>query len=541
MAIGSVAQQLASQNRTLVNIDSGIGNLSSSLTDFVNDQKRSRLDDLEAQQDAARSRQTSAGGASRPTGSIREGFSSGFGLPALAGASFGVGAFLAKGGLKALAGSLLFAASDNVAKYIENETGNGEFADATQRAMEGASLGILFGPKGALIGALGGILITPENAQLLKELGTSISTRATELSTYLSQLGVTLPSVSDMMSSMATGFGDMVKFSTSMVDGDFKKAFTDFDDTAVAIAATAVGAKYGLQASKDRKLRRQGIDPRSIRPAPPPAPAPLTGRDLDANMQNRTKNLSNRQVRKLTEQGFSVNKNTGALTGSDGRILSRDAKNQALKGVGSRTESSTKRLMKAFPRLAKVVPLLGTALSVGSIGSVLLDDSLGQAEKAKRVAGALGGIGGATLGGFVGLLGAPFLGPLAPLAPILGAGLGAYFGDELATAAANWLIGGNPPGQSESVLSSGALTGSADMSNQIQIPDMLKAPSSKGANLQLQNNETKEIQRQVNGGGNTIINAPSSNTSISGGGGGSTMSASDMPFDMHDFLSPYGR
>lgn len=108
-------------------------------------------------------------------------------------------------------------------------------------------------------------------------------------------------------------------------------------------------------------------------------------------------------------------------------------------GTGPKVDIA-KQAASKFPRfgaLSKVatkIPVIGTLLSAGALAAILAGDG-SKEEKVSGVAGLLGGIGGAALGGLVGSLLLPGIGTIA------GALIGGLAGDTLATAFAQWLTG----------------------------------------------------------------------------------------------------
>jgi len=108
-------------------------------------------------------------------------------------------------------------------------------------------------------------------------------------------------------------------------------------------------------------------------------------------------------------------------------------------GIGPKVDIAKQAATK-FPRfgaLSKVatkIPVIGTLLSAGALAAILAGDG-SKEEKVSGVAGLVGGIGGAALGGLVGSLIFPGVGTIA------GALIGGLAGDTLATAFAQWLTG----------------------------------------------------------------------------------------------------
>lgn len=88
----------------------------------------------------------------------------------------------------------------------------------------------------------------------------------------------------------------------------------------------------------------------------------------------------------------------------------------------------------ALSKVATKIPVIGTLLSAGALAAILAGDGTKE-EKVSGVAGLVGGIGGAVLGGALGSLIFPGIGTAA------GAILGGLSGDVLGTALGQWLTG----------------------------------------------------------------------------------------------------
>ena len=131
--------------------------------------------------------------------------------------------------------------------------------------------------------------------------------------------------------------------------------------------------------------------------------------------------------------------------------LNRYAAGTMIKGVkvGGRfkpTAEQTANILEKFPRFGKVLEYagpIGKVISVGILSKILYDVATGATpikEAIPQIAGLTGGIGGAVLGTFLG--GALGLagGPVALLTAIAGGIFGAFGGEMIATAFAQYLL-----------------------------------------------------------------------------------------------------
>ena len=146
--------------------------------------ERRKLKDLEAEREAGKpglfsrmADKISGSGA----GSGGKGFDLGNFLPA--GGLFGAGAALAAALPKFLLGRALPALlakafADQIANYVESQTGSKEIGDAMFRGLQTGAIGLLLGKKIGLIAFLGGALFDEENRKKIE----GILTRLRELS-----------------------------------------------------------------------------------------------------------------------------------------------------------------------------------------------------------------------------------------------------------------------------------------------------------------------------------------------------------------------
>ena len=353
------------------------------------------------------------------------------------GKMFGKG-ILAKAGVFGM-GALL---SDSIGKGIMSLTDNPELAAAGANIVKFGALGSLFGKKYALIGAVAGAMATEENMEILKNIGEGFADRVGEFSQYLVTLGIDIPKIMDgAMATLETRTTQALKAAEAIVAGDFD-ALQDN-----AQGASQVGAIMASQAVKGKTV--QSITRNALTKPETPASAtktPQLSKQERIQLNNKTAaNLSQKKLDALAKKGITVDK--GGMK-QNGKFMSADKMDEALKSVKAPTSTQSKGLLKQLAKFKNLkaalkIPVLGTMISAGSIGMIMANEELTNDEKAAQIAGALGGIGGGLLGTIAGAT----VGSIVPLlgtgvGGLLGGVLGAMSGDYLANQVAQWLLGG---------------------------------------------------------------------------------------------------
>ena len=440
MTIQKLTEEMKGQKKVLGDINTNIQKLANSFTDFNKEASLDRLNRRERERDEKQKnqkekqvqqqrQQESKGSGGGIFSALGIGAGAGFGLA-------GAASIATAGAKRLIAPALLMSTADDVADYLEKNGTDKEGADAVARAMQTGGIGLIFGKKGMIAGALLGAVLTEENQTKLKELGTSIQERGVEIKDYVKELGIVLPSVGTVMNSMAEGFGGILEFSNSIVKGEFKQAFDAFGEASKPILY-AMAAKRGMNVVKgltDKKLEE----------------TKLTKGERQIQQSNFAKNMSDKQIQKMADQGVTVDKKSGVFRGSNGKVLGVDRVSEAFKDAGIKGPSAT---LNKYPRLKmlKMLPI-GRFISVAGISSILANDELSEKEKVAQVAGMFGGIGagaiGGVLGGLLGLIGgggiaSAITGGVGSLAGAIALG---YLGDEAAQMmVANALMGNDKP------------------------------------------------------------------------------------------------
>lgn len=439
MTIQKLTEEMKGQKQVLGDINTNIQKLANSFTDFNKEASLDRLNRRERERDekqknqkekqVQQQQQASKGSGGGIFSALGIGAGAGFGLA-------GAASIATAGAKRLIAPALLMSTADDVADYLEKNGTDKEGADAVARAMQTGGIGLIFGKKGMIAGALLGAVLTEENQTKLKELGTSIQERGVEIKDYVKELGIVLPSVGTVMNSMAEGFGGILDFSNSIVKGEFKQAFDAFGEASKPILY-AMAAKNGMNVVKgltDKKLEE----------------TKLTKSERRIQQSNFAKNMSDKQIQKMADQGITVDKKSGTFKNSKGKFVGVDRVSEAFKDAGIKGPSAT---LNKYPRLKmlKMLPI-GRFISVAGISSILANNELSEKEKVTQVAGMFGGIGagaiGGMLGGLLGLIGgggvlSAITGGVGSLAGAIALG---YLGDEAAQMmVASALMGNDKP------------------------------------------------------------------------------------------------
>lgn len=533
MALSTLADTLRSQNTQLVNINDGISNIDASFSKWFVAQEQARLEDLERQREnaAASGGGGSAGGATGSGGSGGGGGRAG-GMFAGMGAALGLGRLsggLAKAGIFGLTQMM----SETLGNAVAEMTGDNDLGAAAANAAKFGGIGALFGKKFAVLGAVAGAFATPENVEMLGEIGETLGERGKEITDALAGLNIALPSLSDVYKTIADGSNEILQGVNSLLKGDVQ---------GMADNVTGFAAVGGIANAANLKLNKKlaaGKPPTPTNPA-----SAMTKQERIAANNKTASGLSQKKLDALKKQGITVDK--GGLK-KNGKFMSADKMDEALKSVKAPTSGQAKGLSAAMAKYKNFgkfmkLPIVGQLASVGTIGLVLANDDLSNKEKAAEIAGALGGIGGGTLGALAGAtLGTAFLGPLGTAAGgLVGGILGGFSGDYLAQNIAEWMIGGGSEiidtmkditgmgsggASSTASSSSGGLTGA---------PPAIKMPTATGAQIK---DGTTQSQALAGLGGGTTVVAPSSSNVSNSSSTTSLVSGPVMSYDSYDPLS----
>lgn len=555
MSIGTLTEQLQEQNNALLRLNSNLNDLSGSIATMVRNQTDEARRRREAEDDARRAAGAASGsGSGGPSGSGGGGSGSGAGIFGGLGGmgAFGAGAATA-GVLKTVGGiakrgvlaGAMNAAAGVTADFVETQTGSVELGDATHRAMKLGSFGVLFGKRFGVIAGLAGALATEENIEKLKQIGDKLG----PLKDVAVKAFEKLPSMSEVLEKATNGFSGTLDMMNAALSGDLSGMGEASYDTAVL--AAGLGNKRNASAVKGLAAAATGSAPKIS------AAGEFSKSDrLKFNAQT-AKGLSNRKIKALQRQGFSVDKSTGAVS-KGGKFVSADDMDDAFKKSGIKTSTQSKGAKEAIDQLnqkaaskfgrfgkllsiGKRVPILGTLLSTGMIGATLMNEDLSKDEKTAELAKQFGGIGGATLGGILGGLAGsvvPGMGNL--VGGLIGAFGGAVAGEKLAFEAAKMILGED----SEIVEAAKRMDGIGDLgaaggaggAGGTSAGGTTTAPSPTTAiKVTEAANTSNALQSQAPV---VIMDNSNNSTNVSGGGGGGNFSVTST-ISVFDTYDPY--
>ena len=482
MALSILADTLKSQNKQLVNISDGISNIDASFSKWFVAQEQKRLEDLEREREAS-AKSGSSGNVGGSTGGSGGGGGGGFGI---GGMFASMGAAL---GLKKMSGGLAKAGifgltqmmSETLGNAVSEMTGDSELGSAAANAAKFGGIGALFGKKFAVLGAVAGAFATPENIEMLGEIGDTLGQRGKEVKDALAGLNIALPSLSDVYKTLAEGSNEILSGVNSLLKGDVQGMTEN---------VTGFAAAGGIANAANLKLNKKL---NAGKPPTPTNPASSMTKQERITANNKTaSNLSKKKLKALADKGITVDK--GGMK-QNGKFMSADKMDDALKSVKAPTSGQAKGLAAAMAKYKNFgkfmkLPIVGQLASVGTIGLVLANDDLSASEKAAEIAGALGGIGGGTLGALAGAtLGTTVGGPFGTVAGgLLGGILGGFSGDYLAQNIAEWMIGGGSElidtmKEITTMGGGGGTTGVGVSSGVTGAPTAMKMPTATGAQI----------------------------------------------------------
>lgn len=527
MALSTLADTLKSQNTQLVNISEGIGNIDASFSKWFVAQEQARLEDLERERDAAS--KTGASGSGTPGGVGGRSGGGGGGVGGMfskMGAALGLGRMsggLAKAGIFGLTQMM----SETLGNAITEMTGDNDLGAAAANAAKFGGIGALFGKRFAVLGAVAGAFATPENIEMLGEIGDTLGKKGKEVKDALAGLNIALPSLSDVYKTLADGSNEILSGINSLLKGDVQ---------GMAENVTGFAAIGGI--ANAANLKRN-----AAKPTTPTNPASsMTKQERIAANNKTASGLSNKKLDALAKKGITVDK--GGMK-QNGKFMSADKMDDALKSVKAPTSGQAKGLAAAMAKYKNFgkfmkLPIVGQLASVGTIGLVLANDELSNKEKAAEIAGALGGIGGGTLGALAGATLGTFVGgPFGTAAGgLVGGILGGFSGDYLAQNIAEWMIGGGSELIDTMKDITGMSSGGTSTSSSGGAPSTLppiKVPTATGAQIKDGTTQSQALAG-LGGQGSTLFAPQSSNVSNSSNNT-SLVSRPDISWDSYDPLS----
>lgn len=465
-------------------------------TDEIEEINRKELEEAEKKRDAAEKAKAANKGSSKPGmfGKMREGMGMGPGSGLLG---------LARGGL--LAGAFGTA----IASFTSGEN---------------------FAKAGEIVGKIG------EGAKALFE-----------------KIEFAVPSGKDIIDTMNKGFGGTLDAINAALDGDmdaFTEAAPQLGTTLAVLGGTfrnfTASINKGLFAMRDKVTNAgkglmnkiQGDNAKSAVPK-------RSGMDARLTQTNMIKNMNKDQLAAMEKRGLKVQADGSVKDMKTGKLAKVADVDAGLKGVmGRDSTTTTNKQAKADAKLAgkgkvgkglsktgsfimgklgalgKRIPILGQLLSAGTIAAIIAGDNPRDV-KIQKVAEALGGLGGGTLGAIAGsALGTmifPGVGTVA--GGLLGGFGGAFFGEEIAGALAKAILGKpeTPDAIAEFVKGSEgqATVGNIKASSGSTGSGVSAIPPTRGS--QISQGQAQLAQASAGVGGGPTVVAPSSTTNNIGG------------------------
>ena len=239
--LAQINDTLAEQNDILYEVSGGVEKMSSNIESFLTEMQGNKLDQLEADREAANEKRRadkqqidvqksapSANGISNPFDFSTFG---GIGKLFTTGGLLGIGATIGKALLRrGLPALVLNTFAKEIADYVESETGSKEIGDAVFRGLKLGSIGLLFGKKFGLIGAALGVVLTDENRLKLGEIEKSIKDLGLKFD-------VELPSLESIIKKTTKAVGESLDFVNATLKGDLK----GIEDNFAGFATTILG------------------------------------------------------------------------------------------------------------------------------------------------------------------------------------------------------------------------------------------------------------------------------------------------------------
>ena len=438
--LADINKQLIEQNDTLVGVGKEIGKVSSGLETFLRNMASDRYDQLERDREAAaQQRKEQQAEQSKPEpkmpsgkglfGDMFENIKGGLGLGTGAGLVAALGGFLLKRGLPALLANVF---ADEIADFIESETGSAELGDAVHRALKLGSFGLLLGKRfGLLAGVIGGLL-TPDNQNKLTIMGDNLKKAGENLEQFF---GVSLPNLEQISTFITGSFGEGLDAINAALEGDSEKFIENLDGLAVSIGALALLLKpRGTIALAIAGVTAAVAGVKKAAATLKPGGIPNVNQKLPG-------------VITPDKQGYVTSQSGQKFkaTSPQGQMIIQASKDRAVKAMaeagGMMSGQQAVDVAKKYPRFGKLlgvlngIPGANLAINAGMLALILMDENTSPDQKIKSGAGLFAGIGGSALGAALGTAVFPGLGTAV-------GGVGGYFlGDALGQYVMEWLLG----------------------------------------------------------------------------------------------------
>lgn len=380
------------QTEVLDSVKTSIDGLSTNLQSFIS------LSERRSETEALREREAQIEKSSKSSGGGSSGFLNSLG----AGGAFGLGAL----GVGSLAGLLLSrvlpvalmnAIGNQLAEYVETETGSKELGEAVYRALGFSSLGgLLFGKKGFLAGGIFGALLTDatktEIDRFLEISEKNIEEAALSLGLNLDDLNLSLSALFDRIT---LAISNTIRNINNTIDDDPNTVAGDdwIEDALIASGLAflfkrprrlvGAGVKKAYEAGKGLFSRKPGVGT-VLKPDAETEQKPGVGTVLKPNAPvvppaamitpqsiiGQTSNLSKQQLDALTQQGYMVNK-AGRIVTSKGNFIPKADEQKLLDEL---------RLLDNVKKApGKIPPLLSATKTAGKFAGRAVMGPLGWA------------------------------------------------------------------------------------------------------------------------------------------------------------------
>lgn len=442
------------------------------------------------------------------------------------------------------------------AKSSNKGSGNpGMFGKMRDKMGMGAGSGLMgLARGGLLVGAFGTALSSFTSGENFEKAGEIVGKIGEGAKSLFEKIEFAVPSGKEIIDTMNKGFGGTLDAINAALDGDmdaFTEAAPQLGTTLAVLGGTfrnfTSSINKGLFAMRDKVANAgkglmnkiQGDKAKSAVPA-------RSGMDARLTQTNMIKNMNKDQLAAMEKRGLKVQPDGSVKDMKTGKLAKVADVDAGLKGVmGRDSTTTTNKQAKADAKLAgkgkvgkglsktgsfimgklgalgKRIPILGQLLSAGTIAAIIAGDD-SRDVKTQKVAEALGGLGGGTLGAIAGsALGTlifPGVGSLA--GGLLGGFGGAFFGEEIAGALAKAIIGKpeTPDAIAEFVKGAEgqATVGNVKASSGSTGSGVSAMPPTRGSQLSQGQSDLAQATA-AGGGGNTNVVAPQTTTNNIGG------------------------
>lgn len=369
----------------------------------------------------------------------------------LTGALAGIGGALLKRGIPGLIVTVL---ADEVADYLyTNVDGmSNEMRDVVERSLSLGGLGLIFGKKFAVIGALLGAVLTDNNRDKIDDIGEKAGLLSQK---FFSMFNIQFPTLQEILAGITSTVGSALDGISKLLDGDFKGFMAEIDAVGLAMA----GLFTLFMPGKAVSLALRGLMLPFVA-AKAGIMAMLSKNKTDVNdltNQTKTNTTGNKGI---TKSGAKVtfNEKTGRYHTDKGKMVKA---------------ADVTKIGEKFPRLKNILRVPGLAQAFAALDLFQLLTTPGSVkDKVAGMSGILGGLGGSVLGAIAGTALGGLTGPAAVvMSPLLGAlgGAGGYFfGDMIAKGISQYLLGANVDAFPEIV--NDALNGQGTSSSSVPTP-----------------------------------------------------------------------